>query len=71
MAANGGQVMTGENVVVVAGSGRGADTAVVAIAATTHRISDVHITEIICKPLQTKAAGPPTTPPGQTPTASR
>ena len=71
MAANGGQVMIGESVVVVAGSGRGADTAVVAIAATSNRISDVHVTEIICKPLQTKAGGPPPPPPGQAPTIEK
>ena len=54
MAANGGRVMSGENVVVVAGSGRGADTAVVAIAAASTHINEAHITEIICKPFQTK-----------------
>jgi hypothetical protein len=59
MAANGGMVSTGENVVVVAGTGRGADTAVVAVAAPSYHLSDAHITEIICKPFQTKSAGPP------------
>ena len=58
MATNGGQVMTGESVIVVAGSG-GADTAVVAVAASSFHVTDAHITEIICKPLQTKPTGPP------------
>jgi hypothetical protein len=64
MATDGGHVEVGEQVVVVAGSGRGADTAVVAIASSSTRLADLHITEIICKPLQTKQ-GPPPPPPGQ------
>ncbi len=63
MAADAGKVAIGENVVVVAGTGRGADTAVVAIASTSSKLGDLHITEIICKPLQTKQ-GPPPPPPG-------
>jgi uncharacterized protein len=66
MAVNGGLVATGETVVVVSGTGRGADTAVVAIAAPTTAMADFHVTEIICKPLQTKQ-GPPPPPPGQPP----
>jgi hypothetical protein len=66
MAADAGQVDIGEQVVVVSGSGRGADTAVVAIASTSTHLADLHITEIICKPLQTKQ-GPPPPPPGQMP----
>jgi hypothetical protein len=62
MAANAGLVGKGEHVVVVAGTGRGADTAVVAIAAPSGALGDMHITEIICKPLQTKQGPPP--PPG-------
>lgn len=54
MAADAGLVMTGEQVVVVAGTGRGADTAAVAIAASSNHIADLHMTEIICKPLQTR-----------------
>ena len=54
MAADGGCVAPGENVVVIAGTGRGADTAVVAQAACSKDIPDLHINEIICKPLQTK-----------------
>jgi hypothetical protein len=58
MAADGGHVMTGEHVVVVAGTGRGADTAVVAYAASSNHIGDLHITELICKPLQSRQFGP-------------
>ena len=63
MAANGGRVEVGEHCVVVTGTGQGADTAVVAYASTSTRLGDLHMTEIICKPLQTRQ-GPPTPPPG-------
>jgi hypothetical protein len=63
MAVDGGKVDTGEEVVVVAGSGRGADTAVVALAAPSTRLGELHITEIICKPFQTKQGLPPKMPP--------
>ena len=59
MAVDGGRVAPGEQVVVVAGTGRGADTAVVAIAAPSIRLPELHITEIICKPLQTRTMMPP------------
>jgi hypothetical protein len=65
MATNGGSVAAGERVIVIAGTGRGADTAVVAIAAPSTRLYDVHITEIICKPLETQSwslTGGPTPP---------
>ena len=55
MAADGGHVARGEEVIVVSGTRRGADTAVVAIAATSSNLHDLHITEIICKPLQTRS----------------
>jgi uncharacterized protein len=55
MATNGGCVADGEKVIVVTGTGRGADTAVVAIAAPSTRLYDLHITEIICKPLQSQS----------------
>jgi len=55
MAADGGHVARGEEVIVVSGTGRGADTAVVAIASTSNKVHDLHITEILCKPLQTKS----------------
>jgi hypothetical protein len=55
MAADGGHVAKGEQVVVVSGTARGADTAVVASASTSTALHELHITEIICKPLQTKS----------------
>lgn len=55
MATDGGCVATGEKVIAVTGTGRGADTAVVAIAAPSTKLSELHITEIICKPLETKS----------------
>jgi uncharacterized protein len=63
MAADAGHIAIGEQVVVVTGTGRGADTAIVALASTSTHLADLHITEIICKPLQTKQ-GPPPPPPG-------
>jgi uncharacterized protein len=69
MAANGGCVTAGEKVIVVTGTGRGADTAVVAIAAPSTRLYDLHIAEIICKPLETQSwslTGGPTPPPAET-----
>ncbi len=55
MAADGGLLAHGERVVAVSGTARGADTATVAIASTSTALQDLHITEIICKPLQTKS----------------
>ncbi len=55
MAADAGLVERGEEIVVVSGTARGADTAVVALASTTQRLQDLHITEILCKPLKTRS----------------
>jgi hypothetical protein len=55
MTVDGGCVATGETVIAVTGTGRGADTAVVAVAAPSTRLSELHITEIICKPLETRS----------------
>jgi uncharacterized protein len=55
MAADGGCVAVGEKVIAVSGTGRGADTAVVATAASSNRLHELHVTEIICKPLETKS----------------
>jgi hypothetical protein len=63
MATDGGHLEVGEQVIAVTGTGRGADTAVVALAAPSTRLSELHITEIICKPLQTKQGMPPRMPP--------
>jgi hypothetical protein len=65
MAVDGGCVDPGEEVVVVTGTGRGADTAIVAIAAPSTKLPELHITEIICKPLQTKQGPPPPMPPAE------
>jgi hypothetical protein len=53
MVTDGGFVASGETVISIAGTGKGADTAVVAVAASSRKLPDLHITEIICKPLQT------------------
>ncbi|MFC2014525.1 pyruvate kinase alpha/beta domain-containing protein [Chloroflexota bacterium] len=66
MAVNGGRVAPGEKVIAVTGTGRGADTAVVATAAASNSFHQFHITEIICKPLETTSR-----PPGQQPPARR
>ena len=55
MATDGNCLAPGEKVVAVTGTGRGSDTAVVATAAPSTRVHELHITEIICKPLETKS----------------
>jgi len=55
MATDGGCIAAGERVIAVTGMGRGSDTAVVATAATSTKLYELHITEIICKPLETKS----------------
>jgi len=51
MAADSGLVRTDEDIIAIAGSGRGADTAVVLRPANTHAFFDLKIKEILCKPL--------------------
>jgi len=51
MACDGGLISAGEKVIAVAGTGLGADTALVLSAAPSTRPGDLHIHEIICKPL--------------------
>lgn len=51
MAGNAGLVDPGEQVVVVAGTGRGADTALVMKGSTTRDLKSAHISRILCKPL--------------------
>lgn len=51
MACDGGLVEKGEKIIAVAGTGAGADTAIVATAAPSSKLPDLHIHEIICKPL--------------------
>jgi len=50
MAADAGLIRTDEEVVAIAGSGRGADTAIVVQPANANRFFDLKIKEIICKP---------------------
>lgn len=50
MAADAGLVRTDEDIIAVAGSGHGADTAVVMRPANTHTFFDIRIKEIMCKP---------------------
>lgn len=51
MAGNGGLVEAGEPVIVVAGSHRGADTALVMSGATSMDLKRLHVAQILCKPL--------------------
>ncbi len=51
MACDGGCIAAGEKVIAVAGSGAGSDTAVVATASSSTKMSALRIHEIICKPL--------------------
>ena len=55
MATDAGLVAPGEEVIAVTGTARGADTAVVALAAPSTRLHELHITEILCKPLRTRS----------------
>ena len=51
MACDGGCIKMGEKVIVVAGTGGGADFAVVATAASSTNLTSLRINEIICKPI--------------------
>jgi hypothetical protein len=55
MATDGGLVSQGEEVVVVSGTGRGADTAVLATASSSSKLHELHLAEIFCKPLRTRS----------------
>jgi len=50
MAADSGLVRTDEDIIAIAGSSRGADTAVVLKPVNTHNFFDLKIREILCKP---------------------
>jgi hypothetical protein len=50
MAADSGLVHTDEDVIAIAGSSRGADTAVVLKPVNTHNFFDLKMREILCKP---------------------
>lgn len=51
MACDGGCISKGEKVIAVAGTESGADTAVVATAAPSTKVTSLRINEIICKPI--------------------
>jgi len=51
MAADAGLVSKGEKVIAIAGTGRGADTALVMQAASSQNMKKLRVNEIICKPL--------------------
>lgn len=50
MAADAGLVRTDEPAIAIAGTGRGADTAIVLRPANTQDFFDMHVMEILCKP---------------------
>ena len=50
MACDGGCIDIGEKVIAVAGSGAGADTAIVATASSSNKMKGLRVHEIICKP---------------------
>jgi len=50
MAADGGMVRTDEDVISIAGTGRGADTAVVLTPVNSQNFFDLKVKEILCKP---------------------
>jgi len=50
MAADAGLVRTDEEVIVIAGTGRGADTAVVLMPVNSQNFFDLRVKEILCKP---------------------
>ena len=50
MAADGGLVRTGEDVIAIAGTSRGADTAIVLKPVNSQNFFDLKVREIICKP---------------------
>ena len=52
MALDGGIIPYGEDIIAIAGSGRGADTAITLRPAHSNNILDTKIKEIICKPGQ-------------------
>jgi len=52
MAADAGLIRTDEDVISIAGTGRGADTALVVKPAHTHDFFELKVKEILCKPRQ-------------------
>jgi hypothetical protein len=54
MAADAGHIRTDEDVIAIGGSGRGADTALVLRPSNSHRLFDLQVKEVICKPANLK-----------------
>ncbi len=50
MAADAGLVRTDEDIIAIAGTGRGADTAIILAPVNTHNFFDLRVKEILCKP---------------------
>ena len=50
IAADAGAVRTDEDVISIAGTGRGADTAIVLTPVYSHHFFDLRVKEILCKP---------------------
>jgi len=51
MATDGGLVASGEQVIAIAGTARGSDTALVMQAASSQQLKRLRVNEILCKPL--------------------
>ena len=51
MATDAGLLASGEKVIAIAGTARGADTALVMQAASSRRLTGLRVNEILCKPL--------------------
>lgn len=51
MATDAGHVKTGENIIAIAGTGRGSDTALIMQAASSQHLKKLRVNEILCKPL--------------------
>lgn len=58
MAADAGAIPVGENVIAVAGQGRGADTAIVIKSANTTSLFDLDVQEILAKPIRKRLPRP-------------
>lgn len=51
MATDAGHVKSGEQIIAIAGTGRGSDTALVMQAASSQHLKKLRVNEILCKPL--------------------
>ena len=57
MATDAGLLASGEKVIAIAGTGRGADTALVMQAASSRNLKKLKVNEMICKPLNLSERG--------------